>query len=598
MIKDNTIEVQVKNVTVGGQHPVVIQSMTNTATHDVDKTVEQIIGIWKAGAGFVRVTIPNTKDLEATKKIKAILKQRGFNIPLVADIHFSPKLAIQAAAVVDKVRINPGNFAESGGDFQANEAKQKTFIRQKVSELVTVCNRYNTAVRIGVNHGSLSERILQKYGDTPEGMVASVMEYLEIFNELHFDRIIISLKSSNPLVMIYANRLLVRKMKELGMSYPLHLGVTEAGDGEAGRMKSAVGIGSLLMEGIGDTIRVSLTEPPENEIPVARKVIQYANEVTENIKNSKILILPEKFLKRKIFSTSAFDFSKRPEVIIAGNDKNVLTSEPRCLNFFDEISDDFQPSVPVLVPVDKFIDLPNVFPVFTINRLRELQFFPKEKFLIISLSDFLNNKDKLKNIQNLILIQQITKVAVHEEIDSFISILKKDKMYNPLIFYKEYHENDLETLQVNAAMDFGRAFINGYGNGLFITNKGSVKNKDIISLSYSLLQATRLLITKTEYIACPSCGRTLFDLETTTQKIRSKTSHLKGLKIAIMGCIVNGIGEMADADYGFVGGASGKINLYKNKELVKKNVPEKNAVNELITLIKDSGDWVDADYLG
>ena len=592
MIEEDTKVVFVEAIPIGGNYPVAIQSMTNTATQDIKKTLNQVILLRNTGANFVRIAIPNAKDLDAAKEIKAILRSRGLDIPLVADIHFSPKLAIQAAAVFEKVRINPGNFAELSN--QSSETEQRAFIKLKLTELITVCNQHHTSIRIGVNHGSLSERMLQKYGDTPEGMVASVMEFVEIFQELEFDRIIISLKSSNPLVMIYANRLLKRKMNEAGVNFPLHLGVTEAGDGEDGRVKSTVGIGTLLVEGMGDTIRVSLTEPPENEIPVAKKIIQYAGEISNNIRNYQNLILPETFLKRQVATMSAFDFSKRPEVIIMENEKNPVDGEPRHLPFLNEISGGFQSSMPVLVPYEKYDDLPNVFPVFTIDQLELLPNFLKEKFLFITLRELSESVKKLKNIKNLILIQKIETVGVAEDIDSFISILEQAKMDNPVIFHKEYSEKKLESLQVKVAMDFGRPFVNGYGNGVFIVNTGKkISVNEVKHLSFSVLQASRALMTKTEYIACPSCGRTLFDLETTTQKIRSKTGHLKGLKIAIMGCIVNGVGEMADADYGYVGGSPGKITLYKNKEVVKKNIPEENAVEELIALIKGNGDWVE-----
>ncbi len=592
MIEEDTRVVFVGAIPIGGNYPVAIQSMTNTATQDIKKTLNQVILLRNTGANFVRIAIPNAKDLDAAKEIKAILRSRGLDIPLVADIHFSPKLAIQAAAVFEKVRINPGNFAELSN--QSSEAEQRAFIKLKLTELITVCNQHHTSIRIGVNHGSLSERMLQKYGDTPEGMVASVMEFVEIFQELEFDRIIISLKSSNPLVMIYANRLLKRKMNEAGVNFPLHLGVTEAGDGEDGRVKSTVGIGTLLVEGMGDTIRVSLTEPPENEIPVAKKIIQYAGEISNNIRNYQNLILPETFLKRQVATMSAFDFNKRPEVIIMEDEKNLVGGEPRHLPFLNEISGGFQSSMPVLVPYEKYDDLPNVFPVFTIDQLELLPNFLKEKFLFITLRELSESVKKLKNIKNLILIQKIETVGVAEDIDSFISILEQAKMDNPVIFHKEYSEKKLESLQVKVAMDFGRPFVNGYGNGVFIVNTGKkISVNEVKHLSFSVLQASRALMTKTEYIACPSCGRTLFDLETTTQKIRSKTGHLKGLKIAIMGCIVNGVGEMADADYGYVGGSPGKITLYKNKEVVKKNIPEENAVEELIALIKGNGDWVE-----
>jgi len=589
MKRKKTMVVQVGTIAVGHNHPVAIQSMTNTATHDIEKTVEQIISIWKAGADFVRVTIPNTKDLEATKEIKAALNGRGLDIPLVADIHFSPKLAIQSAAIVDKVRINPGNFAELGGDFKLNEQKQRTFIRQKVSGLVTVCNQYNTAIRIGVNHGSLSERMLQKYGDTPEGMVFSVMEYLEIFQASNFNRIIISLKSSNPLIMIYANRLLKRKMNEAGINFPLHLGVTEAGDGEAGRMKSAVGIGTLLLEGIGETIRVSLTEPPENEIPVAKKIIQYANERKAiPLSDSKTLKLPETFVKRHVFPVPHFDYSKYSQVLVA--EKDFDYEAPQHILFCDN-----DPLCKKVINPSVIPSSPDVYsvPVLTVKGLNAINTFPdSEKMLLVTLNELKDNLEHIKQVANLTFIYNLNDSSPVNEIDLFFSFLEKEKMNNPVIFHKHYNEDDLEILQVKVAMDFGRHFINGYGNGLFITNSGKITNDEISQLSYSLLQATRTLITKTEYIACPSCGRTLFDLETTTQKIRSRTSHLKGLKIAIMGCIVNGIGEMADADYGYVGGASGKITLYKNRAVVKKNIPEEKAVDELIALIKKDGDWI------
>lgn len=582
-MKNKVTTVFVGNIGIGGNHPIRIQSMTNTPTHHIEKTVNQIITIWKAGADFVRITIPNTKDLEATKKIKALLTKQNFNIPLVADIHFSPKLAIRAAAIVDKIRINPGNFAELGNNIPENE--QQAFIRKKVSELIAVCNQYETSIRIGVNHGSLPERILQKYGNTAEGMVALTMQYLMIFNDLKFKRVIVSLKSSNPLVMVYANRLLKRKMIATNLNFPLHIGVTEAGDSDDGRIKSALGIGTLLQEKIGSTIRVSLTEPPEKEIPVAKKIICYAKEKTAISSDFKNITYPEIFSKRKVSATSLVDFNKYPQVLIAG--KNFRQNKSQYIAI-DNKNHSYEKTV---VPFSEHI---TGIPIFTVNTIDKLSDYSgKDKMLLITFNEIKANILKIKNDKLLILIYHLSDLSPVYEVDAFFDFLKKEKINNPVIFHKNYTENDLETLQIKVAMDFGRPFINGYGNGLFITNHGTINNTAIQQIAYDLLQATRMLITKTEYIACPSCGRTLFDLESTTQKIRKKTAHLKGLKIAIMGCIVNGIGEMADADYGYVGGTPGKISLYKKRKLIKKNIPEENAVDELIKLIKDNGDWQD-----
>lgn len=575
---EHTLEVSVGNILVGKNQVVRIQSMTNTPTTDIDATTDQIIRIWKAGADFVRVTVPNIVDLQAVKKIRTEFINRKLDIPLVADIHFSPKLAIQSAEVFNKVRINPGNFAElNSNDYEKDYESQHQAIEEQLKVLVAVAKKNHTSIRVGVNHGSLSKRMLHCYGDTHRGMVESAIEYLSIFRELSFEQLIVSLKASNTKIMIYANRLLMTIMQNNKMIYPVHLGVTEAGDGEAGRIKSAIGIGILLVEGIGETIRVSLTEPPENEIPVAKKIIDYSQQVYNQIKDQSILFKPTIFEKRTINNNfNFFDFSKKPEVIVNISKKENIADSPEFITYKDN----------VLISRNK------KFPLFSIEQIKEALYINGDKFLQLTLVDLVENIEVIKRVNNLILIHSVSEI-VTEEIDKFINCLNENQMDNPVIFHRKYQEEDLESLHVKAAIDFGRPFINGYGNGIFIENNRDINASDIKDVAFNILQATGTLSTKTEYISCPSCGRTLFDLEKTTQKIRSKTVHLKGLKIAIMGCIVNGIGEMADADYGYVGGSTGKITLYRNREIVQKNIPEENAVEELINLIKANNDWVE-----
>jgi (E)-4-hydroxy-3-methylbut-2-enyl-diphosphate synthase len=623
----NTSEIQIGNLKMGGENPIRIQSMTTSDTMDTELSVEQSIRMIDAGCELVRLTAPSKNEAENLGKIKEILNKKGYFAPLVADIHFTPNAAEIAARLIEKVRVNPGNYADKKKfeeiDY-TDESYEKELIRikEKFTPLIQICKEHKTAIRIGTNHGSLSDRILSRFGDTPEGMVESAMEFLRICVKNDFFNLVISMKASNTLVMVQAYRLLVSKMKEEGMNFPLHLGVTEAGDGEDGRVKSAVGIGALLEDGIGDTVRVSLTEDPEFEIPVAKKLIEKYQEFTKikslNASN-KLTYNPFEYQKREskeinnvggkhhpiIFS----DLSQK-ELIKPANffgfgynysqslDKWNLQDQAADYVYFGDKSLDFE--IPgtlgaVFNQENYFKNYQNkkhCFPLFELtenidkNLIKQVELY----FLEIDLDNY--SISELKKHERAIFVIKTSFDNKTQIFRSFRCELDENKILNPVILKIEDNSTDLEKFQLNTSSYLGIHLIDGFGDGIWINGKQSLV--DINSLSFGILQATRTRISKTEYISCPSCGRTLFDLQETTQKIRSKTSHLKGLKIGIMGCIVNGPGEMADADYGYVGIGLGKINLYKEKTVVRKNVNEKQAVDALIELIKENGDWVDA----
>jgi (E)-4-hydroxy-3-methylbut-2-enyl-diphosphate synthase len=558
----DALPVKVGNIIIGGTSDICVQTMTNTATSDVEKTVAQIISSNKAGAQLVRITVPSKKDIEALKLIKSNIVSRGYQIPLVADIHFNQELAFEAAKIVDKVRINPGNFADSKSftkhDYNDIEYKEELIrVRQKFIPLLEICKEYNTSLRIGSNHGSLSDRIMSRYGDTPEGMAESAMEFLRFCKEENFENVIISMKASNTLIMVQATRLLVAKMDAEEMKYPLHLGVTEAGEGEDGRIKSAIGVGALLADGIGDTIRISLTEPPESEIPVANKLLNYLNlrkkhKPIESFEN--YTINPYSYNRRK---TIAFKN-------IGGN------------------------NVPVVI---SSVDLPNVSkdiePDYILKSEDEIH---KAGFYMCYADEV--EKSSIEKFRKFaaIILRTRNENGFSDQRAAIVRLINANIM-TPVILHREYMETDLESFQIKASADLGGLFLDGLADGIWIENTGDLNPLEINSTAFGILQASRMRITKPEYISCPSCGRTMFGLQETTQKIREKTSHLKGLKIGIMGCIVNGLGEMADADYGYIGSGVGKINLYYNKDLVKRGIPENLAVEELISLIKAKGDW-------
>lgn len=600
-------ETSIGNTPLGGLNPIRVQSMTNTNTNDTEASAEQVIKIVEAGGDYVRLTAQGVREAENLRNIKNIVRERGFNTPLIADIHFNPRAAEAAARIVEKVRINPGNFVDRVKTFATFEYTDEEYvqevekIRAKLIPLLNICKEHKTAIRIGVNHGSLSDRIMSRYGDTPEGMVESCMEFLHICVDEGFKDIVISMKTSNTVVMSLAVRLLIKRMEEEGLSFPLHLGVTEAGDGEDGRIKSAVGIGSLLSDGIGDTIRVSLSEDPELEIPVARKLVAYISQ-----KENHPEIIAEASDKFSPFSTD------RRETYVVGNiggdNVPVVISDRSQGNF--EFNSHFLPDyiyvgkeLPVMAPraIPSIIDLEgwkgekNTYPLFRFSNYQEIyKNNASIKFLEISYNQLYSEIiDVLHFEKNIVILLTTKHINGIGEQRAFIHTLMNNDCDTPVVLCRSYAENEAEDLQIKAATDFGTLYLDGFGNGIMLQNKGDIPLKNVDSYMFGILQASRVRTSKTEYISCPSCGRTLFDLQTTVALVKSATSHLKHLKIGVMGCIVNGPGEMADADYGYVGAERGKISLYKKKNLIEKNIPSENAVERLVQLIKDNGDWVE-----
>jgi (E)-4-hydroxy-3-methylbut-2-enyl-diphosphate synthase len=618
-----TLEVKIGTLNLGGENPIRLQSMTTTDTMDTDGSVAQSIRMIDAGCELVRLTAPSKNEAENLGLIHQKLSELGYHVPLVADIHFTPNAAEIAAKLIEKVRVNPGNYADKKKfeelDY-TDESYQAELLRieAKFTPLVLLCKEYGTAMRIGTNHGSLSDRILSRYGDTPEGMVESAMEFIRICEKNDYHELVISMKASNTLVMVQAYRLLVHRMLQNGRCYPLHLGVTEAGDGEDGRIKSAVGIGALLEDGIGDTIRVSLTEEPEFEIPVARKLAEkYQHQTVFPLASvtSKLAHNPFEYSRRssreihniggKHVPVVVADMSAKTEVIPAnfyGFGYNYSVSldkwnlQDLAADYVYIGSNSLNFEVPGTLGVicdfqtwtEKYAERPGFYPLLTVDQLKDL---PKETvgFLSVKAEDDIPTNvtayPKLTFIVSTIY-ENKTQLFRH-----FFSQLADQKIEIPVILKIESSEQDSEKFQLNVSSDAGSLFIDGYGDGIWIG--GEQPNTLINSTAFGILQATRTRISKTEYISCPSCGRTLFDLQETTAKIRERTSHLKGIKIGIMGCIVNGPGEMADADYGYVGTGPGKINLYKEKTVVRKNVAAEEAVDSLIDLIKEHGDWVE-----
>lgn len=621
-----TREVVVGNLKLGGDNPVRLQSMTTADTMDTTASVEESIRMIDAGCELVRLTAPSKKEAENLGVIRKILTEKGYNSPLVADIHFTPNAAEVAAKLIEKVRVNPGNYADKK-KFEEIDYTDSSYqeelerIEKKFSPLVLLCKAQETAMRIGTNHGSLSDRILSRFGDTPEGMVESAMEFIRICNKNDFHQIVISMKASNTLVMVQAYRLLVATMAQENMNYPLHLGVTEAGDGEDGRIKSAVGIGALLEDGLGDTIRVSLTEDPEFEIPVARKLADKFSKANNIFKlstsgNIQLPYSPYSYDKRKSqelinigenhVPIVVADLSKKREITHAnffGFGYNYSVSLDKW-NLNDQAADyvyigsnglnfELPGTLRVIIDFKKwkstFQSKKGFFPLLQMNELSELN-DPNQIFFLLSNAEN-TDVNYLANYPNCIVVLQTDYSNKTQLFRNYRIILANKNINNPIILKYNSTETDLETFQLNVASEAGSLLIDGFGDGLWI--KAEQPATIVNSTAFGILQATRTRISKTEYISCPSCGRTLFDLQDTTGKIRERTAHLKGLKIGIMGCIVNGPGEMADADYGYVGSGPGKITLYKEKTVVRKSVDEENAVQELINLIKENGDWIE-----
>ncbi len=604
-----TKEVFIGETPLGGNNPIRIQSMTNTNTLDTQATVAQCIRIIEAGGEYVRITAPAIRDAENLQNIKNELRTKGYKTPLVADIHFNPNVAEVAATIVEKIRINPGNYIDKKKfeqlEFSDIEYKAEIEkIRERLKPLLEICKKHNTAIRIGTNHGSLSDRILSKYGDTPLGMVEATLEFLRICVEENFHNVVISLKSSNTRVMVQACRLLVAKMQAEGMSFPQHLGVTEAGEGEDGRIKSAVGIGALLTDGVGDTIRVSLTESPEAEIPVAKYIV----ELFKNKENHEPIedfgeypVNSFDYQRRKTISVENIggehqpiviaDFSKQTSILL--NSNNELIPDYFYLGTQTSASEEAK-NIKIIYDASVWSASDNTFPLFTPEEfLKANAKSSKLNFISIDYQqltdDFIS---KIKNHKNVVFIIDSNNANSSAEQRAFVCKLMNNNVDFPIVIRRIYNESNIEHFQLKSASETGILFIDGLADGIWLNNSNdNISEKEIINTSFGILQACRLRMSKTEYISCPSCGRTLFDLQLTTAKIREKTNHLKGLKIGIMGCIVNGPGEMADADYGYVGTGSGKITLYKSKEVIKRNIPEKEAVDELINLIKEYGDW-------
>ncbi|SKB87384.1 (E)-4-hydroxy-3-methylbut-2-enyl-diphosphate synthase [Daejeonella lutea] len=690
----STREVKIGEIAMGGTNPIRIQSMTTTDTMDTIGTVEQSIRMVEAGCEYVRITAPSIKEAKNLAVIKKELQHRGYNVPLIADIHFTPNAAEEAARIVEKVRINPGNYADKKKfeNFEYTDLEYKAEldrIYQKFTPLVKVCKEYGTAMRIGTNHGSLSDRIMSHYGDTPQGMVESAMEFMRMCEDLNYYNLVISMKSSNPQVMVQAYRLLVATMVKEGMNYPLHLGVTEAGDGEDGRIKSAVGIGALLEDGLGDTIRVSLTEEPEAEAPVAIALGSrygerelriknyelrgdgYTDEVSgvryqvsgADVSKGKGVIdqptdsasgqlstfnfplstdhSPYSYEKRKTTELNTFIGGHQvPRVVIDLSTKNL--KDPAILGdvgyIYSPILDKYnmgEQSTDFVYLADelpsfsfpgnlkqlynyatwkKLQDKTNCHPLYNVQEYVEAG----EKDLSLNLVSITRADigtelfDRIPLDNTLVFVLETNEICgLQDQREAFMTFLSMG-IEVPVIIKRSYEltvdsgqltvgtrqstVSEADKFQLYSATDIGGLMLDGFGDGVWL-DAPEIWPKTILTTSFGILQATRSRISKTEYISCPSCGRTLFDLQITTQMIRSRTDHLKGLKIGIMGCIVNGPGEMADADYGYVGTGPGKITLYRGKEVVKKNVNTENALDELIGIIREDGNWVEPEVV-
>lgn len=633
----HSLEVNIGDLPVGGNNPIRIQSMTTVGTMDTEGSVDQIRRMVDAGCEYVRITAPNLKEAQNLQQIKKELLNSGIRVPLIADIHFTPNAAELAARLVEKVRINPGNYADKK-KFQVLEYTESSYqeemdrIRERFTPLVQICKQYGTAMRIGTNHGSLSDRIMSRYGDNPLGMVESALEFLRICEDLNYYQIVLSMKASNPQVMIQAYRLLVNRLNSEGLRpYPLHLGVTEAGEGEDGRIKSALGIGSLLEDGLGDTVRVSLTEEPELEAPVARMLVDRYHARPNHASIPVLIgipIDPFSYQRRMTRAVENIGGSNVPRVIIdLRNLKDVQYQDLKVIGHhylpeldkwsMNDTGADYiysgQWPVQFMLPngLKEILDFSQwvqsrdlqKFPLITIDQLKEqVNLHPRLNFIKMTSSDLDSVVEILQPHANLVVWLETDNQHALADQRRFIFQLISKNMLNPVIIGGKYEDENSDALQLKAGTDMGALLIDGLGDGVFLSRELLHERNRETTLSkvkrynqtcFNILQAARTRMTKTEFISCPSCGRTLFDLQETTAMIRQRTDHLKGVKIGIMGCIVNGPGEMADADYGYVGSGKGKITLYKGQEVIKRGVPSTSAVDELIEIIKADGRWIE-----
>ena len=595
-----TVAVNIGGTPVGSEYPIRLQSMASTSTMDTEGSVAQCGRIAEAGASYIRLTAQGVREAENLGNIKALLRESGVNTPLVADIHFNPRAAFAAAEVVEKVRINPGNFVDPGRTFQ-----QLTYTDEEYAEeikkieatfvpFIKLCRANNTAIRIGVNHGSLSDRIMSRYGDTPAGMVESAMEFLRVCVAQDFLNVVISIKASNTVIMVETMRRLVVAMEQEGMQFPLHLGVTEAGDGEDGRVKSAVGIGTLLAEGIGDTIRVSLSEEPECEIPVAEALVNYI----ANRKNA-----PK--IKGTHYDGYCYEApSRRPSNAVAnigGEALPIVIANGYASKYADGCTPDYfyiaEGETPSNVAPNRVI-LPaecgndGYCKLFTWEQRSLINSTEAPvKFLEVDASTEVSEVAPYLN-NDVVIVLHSSHLNAQGEMQAFAHSFTQAGYKNPIVMRVDYRNASIDDVTLMAAADLGAILLNGNRDGVWL-NAPCIDTATVARLSFGILQAARLRISRTEYISCPGCGRTLFDLQSTVKAVKEATAHLKGLKIGVMGCIVNGPGEMADADYGYVGAGVGKVSLYKNKTCIEKNIPTDQAIPRLIELIKSEGDWVD-----
>ncbi len=603
-------EVLIGSVPAGGNHPIRIQSMTNTDTLDTKSSVAQCIRIIEAGADYVRLTAQGIKEAENLALIKKELRKAGFSTPLIADIHFNPIAAETAARIVEKVRINPGNYADKRASFEKQELSEKEYNEElerthiKLLPLINICRENKTVIRLGINHGSLSDRIMTRFGNTPAGMVFSAMEFIKIFRAENFNDLVLSMKSSNTSIMIEATRMLVGMMQSEGISYPLHLGVTEAGEGEDGRIRSTAGIGALLSEGIGDTIRVSLSEDPEKEIPVAKKLALYYPRGFSSGKPEKPLCFKAPSSKPEIFKnisgplviSNMTSFAEiHPESYIdAGFNFNEKTGEiKRTDNSSDLI---IARGCPENIPSEVTMILPyriwtenqnkkNLFPLFSPETFNESTYQSDKLNVMLTGSHFNILYLKKPDPSTTLLIFTFNPETERYAPDAFLNALEEQKLYHNIILNPVFRESNIEELQIKAASLLGRFVIDKRVSGISVTNFGDISFKEVTAIAFSILQCTETRITRTLYLSCPTCGRTKFNLQESVRKVKEATGHLKGLKIAVMGCVVNGPGEMAGADYGYVGAGDGKVHIYKGTVAVLKNIPEEDAVRELLRVI-------------